>query len=122
MEFLRFFWDEAALLDAGAAALDEGQRFPLCQRTTLGSLFEAAGLTEVKTQAVNVPTHFSSFDDYWTPFLQGTGPAPSYVASLGAPNREALREQLRRRLPADSDGRIQLRARAWAVRGVASHA
>ena len=120
MEFLRFFWDEAVRLDSRAATLDEGQRFPLCRPAELGSLFREAGLKQVETHPLEIPTDFATFDDYWTPFLQGTGPAPSYVASLDPADRDSLRERLRQRLQTGSDGRIELRARAWAVRGVAS--
>jgi hypothetical protein len=63
-------------------------------------------------------TDFPTFDDYWAPFLRGTGPAPSYVASLDPASRERLREHLERRLPATGDGSMSLRARAWAVRGI----
>lgn len=118
MEFLRCFWEEAVALDAHAAVLDEGLRFPLCRAEALASLFQAAGLAQVETERLEIPTDFSDFADYWTPFLRGTGPAPSYVASLDPPAREALRERLARRLPAGGDGRVHLRARAWAVRGV----
>jgi hypothetical protein len=119
MEFLRFFWDEAVALAPRAAALDEGRRFPLCQPEALGALLRATGLAQVETHALEIPTDFASLDDYWAPFLRGTGPAPSYVASLAPEGREALKDQLRRRLPVGSDGRIRLRARAWAARGVA---
>jgi hypothetical protein len=120
MEFLRFFWEEAVNLDARAAAFDEGSRFPLCHESAIDSLFRTVGLAQVETCALAIPTDFASFEDYWTPILSGTGPAPSYVASLDAPNRELLRGRLRRRLLAAPDGRVPLRARAWAVRGVAS--
>jgi SAM-dependent methyltransferase len=119
MEFLRFFWDEAVSLDPGAAALDEGRRFPLCHAPALASLFRAAGLADVDTRPLEIPTDFATFDDYWTPFLRGTGPAPGYAASLDAMSRDALRERLRRRIRPGPDGRISLRARAWAVRGLA---
>jgi SAM-dependent methyltransferase len=118
MLFLRFFWEEAVASDPRAAGLNEGRRFPLCRAPALTSLFLAAGLVQVETDPLEIPTDFATFDDYWTPFLRGTGPAPSYVASLDPPSRELLRERLRRRLHAEGDGRIQLRARAWAVRGV----
>jgi SAM-dependent methyltransferase len=120
MEFLRFFWEEAVALDPAAAALDEGRRFPLCRAPELAALFRTAGLAQVETQSLEISTDFSNFDDYWTPFLRGTGPAPSYVASLDLPERELLRERLKRRLYGGTDGRIQLVARAWAVRGVSS--
>ncbi len=118
MEFLRFFWEEAVAADAGAAAFDEGARFPLCRAPALASLFGAAGIAQVETNALEIPTDFAAFDDLWTPFLRGTGPAPTYVASLNPQQRDSLRARLARRLQADGNGRIHLRARAWAVRGV----
>ena len=120
MELLRSFWDEAAASDPRAAALDEGRRFPLCRTRPLASLFRAGGLAQVETGSLEIPTDFATFDDYWTPFLRGTGPAPSYVASLDPLGHELLRERLRRRLQGECNGRIQLRARAWAVRGVSN--
>jgi len=120
MEFLRCFWEEAVASDPRAGAFNEGRRFPLCQRSALESLFRAAGLKQVETDLLDISTDFANFDDYWTPFLHGTGPASSYVVSLDPPSRELLRERLRRRLHPGSDGRIHLRARAWAVRGLSN--
>jgi SAM-dependent methyltransferase len=119
MEWLRMFWDEAVALDPDAAALDEGARFPLCEPSRLASLLRSCGFRDVETRALAIPTSFPSFDDYWGPFLRGTGPAPAYVASLTPERREMLRARLDRRLKPGADGRIALRARAWAVRGVA---
>jgi trans-aconitate methyltransferase len=118
MEFLRLFWDEAIELDPHAAALNEATRFPLCEATTLASLVRSVGFGQVEACALEIPTDFATFKDYWTPFLRGTGPAPSYVASLDPNDRELLRERLERRLRAGRDRLIPLRARAWAVRGV----
>jgi len=120
MEFLRYFWEEAVASDPRAVELDEGRRFPLCGTAELASLFRGSGLTQVETHPLEIPTEFATFDDYWTPFLRGTGPAPSYVASLDPGSLESLKERLHRRLSPAGDSRIQLRARAWAVRGVAS--
>jgi hypothetical protein len=60
------------------------------------------------------------FDDYWTPFLGGQGPAPGYVTALEESARTMLREGLRARLPVATDGSIWMVARAWAVRGTPS--
>jgi SAM-dependent methyltransferase len=117
MQFLRHFWDAAAALDPAAAALDEGPRFPLCRPEPLAALFEVAGLTGVTVRAIDVPTVFRDFDDFWTPFLGGQGPAPSYTLSLDDAGREALRARLFATLPREPDGSIHLIARAWAVRG-----
>jgi hypothetical protein len=85
----------------------------------LASLFQTAGLAGVDTHGLEVPTDFATFDDYWAPFLRGTGPAPSYVASLDPQSRELLKGRLAARLQMRGNGPIRLRARAWAVRGLA---
>jgi hypothetical protein len=120
MEFLRLFWDEAVAFDPRTVVLDEGKRFPLCEASAVASLFRRGGVAQVETHALEIPTEFQTFDDYWMPFLRGTGPAPSYVESLDGPSRERLRERLERRLPVGIDGRIHLRARAWAVRAIST--
>lgn len=119
MEFLRCFWDEAVALDEGARELDEGVRFPMCRRDVLEVLFSDAGLHDVRSDAMEIPTRFAGFSDYWEPFLGGTGPAPSYVASLEEDQRTELRARLERRLAQPRGGIIELLARAWAVRGTA---
>ena len=119
MSMMRHFWDAAASLDPAAADLDEGRRFPLCRPEPLRELWVGAGLERVTAQAIEIPTTFSGFDDYWRPFLGGQGPAPGYVMSLTGERRDALRDLLRIRLPAAPDGSIPLTARAWAVRGKA---
>ncbi len=120
MEFLRRFWDSAAALDPNASVLDEGRRFPICRPDALEMLFRGAGLANVLCESLEIPTRFSAFAKFWTPFLGGTGPAPSYVASLESGQREALAEHLSRSLHRESDGSICLIAKAWVVRGVAS--
>ena len=117
MELIRRFWDAAAAVDPAAAALDEGRRFGLCRPEPLAALFRDAGLAEVAGRPIEVPTRFRDFDDYWTPFLGGQGPAPGYAMALDEGRRAALREALRARLPVAADGSIPLVARAWAVAG-----
>jgi SAM-dependent methyltransferase len=120
MEFLRRFWDSAAALDPNASDLDEGRRFPICRPDALETLFRRGGLRHVVCESIEIPTRFSAFAEFWTPFLGGTGPAPAYVASLEAPQRKALAEHLERSLSREPDGSIGLVAKAWVVRGVAS--
>jgi SAM-dependent methyltransferase len=120
MELMRYFWDAAVALDPVALEFDEGRRFPICQPFPLAELFKNAGLQEVEVQPIDIPTHFRDFDDYWSPFLGGQGPAPGYAMSLSEARREALRERIRSNLPIAADGSIPLTARAWAVRGRAT--
>jgi len=116
MELMRYFWDAAVALDPGAAALDEGARFPLCHPEALEALFGGAGLDGVEVVPIDIPTRFADFDDYWQPFLGGQGPAPAYTMSLDENARVRLRDRLRERLPMAADGSISLTARAWATR------
>jgi len=117
MELMRHFWDAAAALDPAAGKLEEGLRFPICRPGPLADLVRATGLQAVETTAIDVPTVFADFDDYWSPFLGGQGPAPGYCMSLPEEARARLRERLKQTLPIGPDGRIALTARAWAVRG-----
>ena len=119
MAMMRYFWDVAAEVDPDEGVLDEGLRFTLCRPEPLRALWTGAGLAEVAVAPIEIATEFADFDDYWTPFLGGQGPAPAYVMSRPESTRDAIRESLRERLPAEPDGRIRLTARAWAVRGTA---
>lgn len=120
MEIIRRFFDAAIELDPAAAAADEALRFPICAPGPLRAAFEDAGLLEVEVRAIEVPTTFSSFDDYWTPFLSGIAPAPRFAMGLSEVERSRLRDRLRSTLPTEDDGSIHLVARAWAVRGTSA--
>ena len=117
MDFLRLFWEEAVALNPAAAGVDERARFPLCDPAALEALFRGAGARDVRSGALEIPTRFASFEDYWRPFLGETGPAPSYVASLDKAARARLRARLEHLLAPGGSGAIDLVARAWTVRG-----
>ena len=114
---MRHFWNAAVALDPNAFDLDEGRRFPLCQPKPLMELFQSVGLKNIQVRAMDISTDFRDFDDYWSPFLGGQGPAPSYAMSLSEERRAALCERIRAGLPFALDGSVPLVARAWAVRG-----
>jgi SAM-dependent methyltransferase len=116
MELMRYFWDAAVALDPDAANLDEGVRFPLCHPDALVAQLASAGFHATEATAIDVPTPFASFDEYWEPFLGGQGPAPAYAMSLDEGARVRLRDRIQSRLPIRPDGSILLIARAWAVR------
>lgn len=116
MQLMRYFWDAAIDLDPAAAALGEGSRFPLCHPDALMALFIGSALRGPRVTALDIPTPFENFDDYWSPFLGGQGPAPAYAMSLDETARNRLRDRLRERVPTRSDGSISMIARAWAVR------
>jgi SAM-dependent methyltransferase len=117
MQMMRYFWDVAKEVSPQDGWLDQAERNPLCQPGSLVELFEKAGLEAVEVRGIDIPTVFESFEDYWEPFLGGTGAAPSYLARVGKEVGERIRHGLLERLPINGDGQIELRARAWAVRG-----
>jgi SAM-dependent methyltransferase len=117
MQIMRHFFDVAAALDPRALDFDDGVKAPVCRPGPLRELFTGAGLESVEVRAIDITAAFESFEDYWTPFLGGTGSAPKYCMSLTEPAREELRERLRARLPTGPDGEILLAVRAWAAKG-----
>jgi hypothetical protein len=118
MQMIRHFWDAAIAVSPRHGKLDQAERFPLCQPGPLQLLFEQAGLTSVTVRAIDIPTVFRDFDDYWTPFLGRTGAAPTFLASVGDEVRERIRLCLASRLMPAGGGPIELTARAWAAQGV----
>lgn len=118
MGFLRAFWDAAISLDPASRQLDQAERFTICRPEALHSAFEEAGFNDVATGNVEITTRFTSFEDYWAPFLGGTGPAGGYVATLDDLQRERLVSALRDAVTQSPDGSIDLPARAWTAVGI----
>ena len=117
MQPLHLFWQAVAAVDPARADLDEAARFPICRPDALQAAWSAAGLGEVSHDAVVAHRRFASFDEVWTPFLGGQGPAGRYLAGLGTDHRARVADEFRARLPLADDGSVELTARAWAVRG-----
>lgn len=117
MQMIRHFWTAAAELYPAAARLDQGASPNLFGRDELHQCFSEAGLDNIAITAIDIDTVFRDFDDYWEPFLGGNGAAPVFVASLSPESQVRLRDRLKARLPAATDGAIALVARAWAIKG-----
>ena len=118
MEMMSHFWNAALAVDPNVGELNEARRFLDCRPEALRQMFLNAGsLCAIDTAGIEVPMVFGDFDDYWTPFLGGQGPAPTYCASLSENMRSELRDHLRNSLPIEPDGTISMTAKAWAVRG-----
>ncbi len=117
MEMLRMFWDEAVALNSSAEARDE-RHMPFSRAGELADLWREHGLVDVQEAPLVIPMTFPSFDDFWSPFLEGQGPAGTYVASLSEAEQLELAERLGERLQAQGGDAIRLNGRAWAVRGL----
>ena len=113
MESLRMFWDEVVALDPAAEPKHE-RNMKLTREGQIGALWKSAGLANVQEKALTIEQAFSSFDDYWGPFLQGVGPGGAYVVALPEERRRELGSRLRKRL---GGGAFTLKARVWCARG-----
>jgi SAM-dependent methyltransferase len=106
---LTAFWqavrdlDPAADDESGLAGVREGQ---------LAQLFVQAGFNGTQVTTLTVRVRHASFGQWWQPFTLGVGPAGSYVASLTADRRAALRERCQHLLGA---GPLEISATAWAA-------
>ena len=116
MRMLRAFWDTAVELDPSADRLDE-KHMPLCRTGQLAELWRSGGLREVEESSLEFTMRFENYDDFWTPFLFGQGPAGAYLKRLAGDRTEALRHQLRRDL-GNPPAQFFLAARLLAVRGL----
>lgn len=114
MAMLRHFWDAALAVDPGAP--DEARVMKFGRSGELADLFEAGGLEEVSESVLAIEADYRDYDELWTGFLGGVGPAGAYLVSLGAPSREAIRQALFERLDSPT-GSFALGATAHAALG-----
>lgn len=106
---LAAFWSAARELDPETP--DESER-PGTNEGQLEGYFLAAGLADIRPSRLIVRVGFPTFDDWWTPFTLGVGPAGAHVDRLSEARREELRERCARQLP---DEPFSLDAVAWVV-------
>lgn len=117
MAYLQTFWDAAADLDPDSATTQQEQRrFAASTEDFLPQLFRDAGLLGLEQSSIELEMAFQSFEEYWVPFLGGTGPAPAYLANLAPEKRDHLRDQLQQRLSPRGEP-FSLDVRAWMARG-----
>jgi SAM-dependent methyltransferase len=119
MTLLRRFWDAAVALDPSAAELDEGRSMPYCTPDELGDLLSGAGLADVRVLEAVVSAAYDDFEDLWQPLELGVAPSGAYAAGLPAERRDALKEELRRRVSFEAEP-FRLTARAWIGTGQVS--
>jgi SAM-dependent methyltransferase len=114
MRMLRLFWDASNAIDPSAP--DEARTRPFGKDGDIVALFADAGLRDVTSGSLEVEAGYTDFDDFWNPFLEGAGPAGSYVNGLTDEDRARLRAELHR-LVGSPEGAFTLPARAWYATG-----
>ena len=114
-QMLGAFWEAAASLDPDAPEERRVLRFG--RPGEISQWLGDANLTGITETTITVSATYRDFEDLWTGFLAGVGPAGSYCLSLSPERREALRVALRERL-GEPTAPFTLAAGARAARGV----
>jgi ubiquinone/menaquinone biosynthesis C-methylase UbiE len=79
-------------------------------------LWVSGGLVDIKVREITVERTFADFVDVWETSRLGASVGP-VISSMTKGETETLKDRLKARLPAQSDGRITYSARANAVTG-----
>jgi ubiquinone/menaquinone biosynthesis C-methylase UbiE len=117
MTMLRTFWDAATALDPERAAPQmEAHTMRFARPEELGELWRSAGLADVDVSPLVVEASYDDFEDLWSPFPTGVGPAGAFAASLDPEPQARLHDEYARRL-GQPDGPFTLSARAWCAVG-----
>ena len=112
------FWAALALTDPmSAARAAETVNAASTHPDALARLFADAGLQRVETRPIEIDVAFADFDDYWSSNTCFPSPVGRYAASLSGETLARFQRSVRDFLPNSGNGRIEFRARAWAVRG-----
>jgi SAM-dependent methyltransferase len=92
MQMLRTFWEAALAVVPDAP--DEASTLRFGRPGEIAELFAAAGLEDVTESTLAVSSTYTGFDELWSGFLEGIGPAGAFCVSLGERKRERLRGEL----------------------------
>lgn len=106
---------QAAILDLGIKPVLPPQA-AASRMDALVKLWTEAGIASVETREISVQRTYVDFEEYWA-LSQLSAAIGSLVKSLPAEQAEALKANVKARLPADAAGRITSSARANAIKG-----
>ncbi len=115
MEMLRAFWDAAQTVDPTAP--DEHKVLRFGKDGEIADLFRSAGFNHVEEAVLEVGAAYSGFDEFWAGFMAGIGPAGAYAVSLEPEAREAVRQELFKKVGSPG-GAFGLGATARAAKAV----
>ncbi|GAA1434505.1 class I SAM-dependent methyltransferase [Mycobacterium cookii] len=104
-------WEAFGVIRPGGLA---EERLPAGTEDGLRRMLGVAGVRDIESLEMPVVVTHDSFEEWWTPYLEGVGPIGAELAALDATDRERIEELCRDRLGA---GPFDLTAVAYAVRG-----
>ncbi|CAG1008800.1 Erythromycin 3''-O-methyltransferase [Burkholderiales bacterium] len=115
----RLFFDTASVLDpkAGERRARNYTR-PLTRPGELAAAWRAAGFRDVTERSLCIRMDFTSFADYWAPYLGNDGPGAEYVRTLDEAMRARIEGAVKAAyLDGEADGVRSFAALAYAVKG-----
>lgn len=115
----RLFFDTAAAIDprAGERRAKNYSR-PLTRPGELGAAWRGAGFENVCEAQIGIRMDYTSFADFWAPYLGKDGPGAEYVGTLVEAERLHLASAVKAAyLDGEADGPRSYAALAWAVKG-----
>ena len=117
----RMFFDTAAVLDPKASERRaRSYTRPMTRPGELANAWHAAGFTDVVETTLVIRMEFSSFEDYWAPYIGTDGPQAEYISTLSDAERSRLRDAVKLAyVDGEPDGPRSYAALAWAVKGIA---
>jgi ubiquinone/menaquinone biosynthesis C-methylase UbiE len=107
MTMLHLFW--SAMQTVKPDAEGEQERAGTAEGD-IAERLKRAGARDVAAGSLEVSVHYSGFEDIWTPFTFGVGPAGQALSSLEDDQKAAVRQAIRAQLPT---GAFSLAARSW---------
>jgi hypothetical protein len=123
MPMFSLFWQAAEAVAPEAVARRNAERPPSrLGIQALAELWTKAGLSQVRTTALELTLEFTSFEEFWRPFLVQSTPASEFAIAVNRETGGEIANALRQIIPGvRPDGSFALPARALAVAGIASH-
>lgn len=92
MDLLRHFWAAAVRVDPSAPSETGSLRFGGPDELT--ELLAGAGLVDVNETLIRVSSTYASFDDLWSTYLLGIGPAGQWCTAQSDDRRAQVRAEL----------------------------
>lgn len=96
MQMLQLFWDAAARVDPDAP--NEARTLRFGGEGEMVEMLESAGFHDASEATLMVTSTYTDFDELWSGFLAGIGPAGAYCLSLPEQGRAEVRSIMFRSL------------------------